>query len=75
MSASLYWEPTYRKKEILSDELKFILRDKKGLQDYMLMDKSYLPYLEGLFDSGIKDANKLIKAIEKYKEINVGLEY
>lgn len=72
MSSTLTWEPTERPKGELSDELKQILR--KAYNDgqpihNMILAERHIDYLVGLDDGGIKDAGKLVAAIQKYKEI------
>ena len=71
MSSTLVWEPTHRKKHDLSDELKLTLRKRYDETIATNMDEHDIPYLEGLRDAGVEDADKLIEAIKKYGSIMV----
>ena len=73
MSTNLYWLPIKPQKAYdLSTELKFALRnrDNDGHVNEELDDQS-LGYLRGLLDAGIKDAEILIDAIDKYGAVRV----
>lgn len=73
MRMSLYWKPVRNDGKILDDALKFVLRKKyRGCVHQTTLTDSDIPYLTGLVDAGIKDAEKLISAIEKYGEIEIG---
>lgn len=77
MSSSLYWEPRDRAKKYLSTDLKFALRkrnDNETVTDEVFSD-SEIPYLEGLRDAGVKDAQDLIDAIKKFGCIVVDEEF
>ena len=76
MSSTLTWEPQHREKDSLPDELKFVLRKQcsDGYVD-IRMSESDLAYLRGLRDAGVKGAQTLIEAIEKYESIIVREEY
>jgi len=66
---NLKWQPTYNVGQSLADELKYFLRRaEKNNKNFTHCD---IPYLEGLRDAGIKDADTLIEAIEKYDYITV----
>ena len=74
MSSNLEWKPVIRKRgNPLSDELKFAMRNRDQINDQVndILNSVDVPYLEGLRDAGIKDAQKLIDAINKHKEIEV----
>lgn len=69
MSQNLYWRPKYNNGRSLSDNLKYILRvNERSNSTFMHID---IPYLQGLADAGIKDAHKLIKAIERHEYVEV----
>ena len=71
MSSTLVWEPTDREKTDLSNDLKFALRKSYGEPISFILDQGDLPYLTGLKDAGITDANALIAGIKKYGKITV----
>lgn len=75
MSSTLHWTPI-RAGTALPDSLKYILKERfiLGSQNYVL-DRSYIPYLEELQDTGIKGAKVLIKAIQDNGSIEIYLEY
>jgi len=77
MSSNLYWRPRTSGEKPLSDELKYALKNSdKFNQDLdCTIGDSWLDYLSGLRDAGIKDAQKLIDAIEKYGEIELKERY
>jgi len=76
MSANLMFEPIIERGKTLSDELRFALERSINLQEGVkLMSETDIPYLKGLRDADIKDAQKLVDAIEKYGEIKVWLQY
>ena len=80
MSTNAYWRPVVPKEgNDLSDEIKRKIArrymDHDGsLSGSVKLGKSALGWLEGLRDSDIEDADKLIEAIEKHYEIEVWLE-
>ena len=79
MSATLCWTPAEPKGGgTFDDSLKFILRkklfDPSSTSD-VTIDEDFIDYLEGLKDGGIKDADTLIKEIEKHGNIRLWLEY
>ena len=72
MTMNLYWTPILPPDDNnLSDQLKFALRKRFNGCVEMTMNVCSIPYLQGLSDGGIKDAQKLIAAIEKHDEIRV----
>jgi hypothetical protein len=77
MSATLHWRPEDPPESgTLSDELRWKLGrklcDTDGSIGYPTsVNASLIPYLEGLADAGIKDAEKLIGLIEKYGSIEL----
>ena len=76
MSATLMWEPVKREAKSLPDDLKFVLRDKCGIDaKRSRWNKDHIPYLAGLKDAGIEEAQELIDILEKHGEIELWLEY
>lgn len=77
MSSSLTIEPTQRKKNTLSTELKFALRKRNNGQTLNNKEftKSDIPYFSGLYDAGIKDAQDVINLIERYDSITINEEF
>ena len=75
MSANLMWEPAKRKSESLPDALKFVLRDKLGVEGRVRFGHEQLAYLRGLRDAGIEGAQELIDIIDKYEEVDLWLKY
>lgn len=71
MSSNLIWEPVDRKTHDLPSELKFALRNRYDGHVDAIMGDNDISYLSGLKDAGVKGADKLIEAIEKYGEIAV----
>ena len=71
MSSNLTWKPVHQDEQTLSDELKHALskRHRDGID--IRMGRTSIAYLRGLSDAGIKDADKLIEAIERHEEIEV----
>ncbi len=80
MSTSAYFRLVRpREGESLGTEIKIILArrylDHDGsLSGDFILDVSDLGYLSGLLDGGIKDAKKLIDAINNSEEVEVYLE-
>lgn len=70
MSSSLEMEPVARKTTSLSDALKFAMREKYGTVDNTFSQED-IPYFEGMLGAGIKDAKRVIEAIERYGEIHI----
>ena len=76
MSSSLKWIPVVeRAGKFLSDDLKLKLAGRYLLSEQAVLSAKEIPYLEGLRDCGIPDADKLAKAIEKYGTVKIYLEY
>ena len=75
MSSNLTWEPRYRDKEDLPDELKYVLRKKYGDPVDTYMTAQDVPYLEGLSHADIKGVAQLLHAIDKHGDIIVKEEY
>lgn len=76
VSRNLYYKIVKPIKKIdLDDQLKFVIRERYGLEEgsYRLTEHN-IDYLNGLKDAGIKDADKLISAIQKHEEIDIWLE-
>lgn len=77
MSVGLFYKINYPKKEkSLSDELKYKLGKRIYDHDGTLSGEERvlggddIGYLQGLADAGVKDADKLIRAIERAEETN-----
>jgi len=66
VSSNLTIEPINRKKKSLSTELKFAARKRYGEPIRTELDKSDVPYFQGLVDAGIKDAQDVLDMIEKH---------
>lgn len=76
MSSTLFYQPRQTGEKQLSDELKFILRDGKHFGGLPHNATEYdIPYFRALADANIKDAQKVLDAIEKYGELELRLEY
>jgi hypothetical protein len=75
MSANLMWEPAKRPAESLPDALKFVLRDRYGLEHRQTFGRNQVPYLQGLADANIEGALELLEAIEKHESVELWLEY
>lgn len=75
MSSSLYWEPSFRARKILSYDIKCALQKKYGgtIHNRQLSEGD-IPYLQGLQDAGVKDAKELIEALEKFHSITLDEE-
>jgi len=75
MGQSIYWKPVIETADVLSDELKMILRDHFGGMDAfpLKLDWKAKAYLQGLADGRVKDAGVVIKAIDKHGEIELEL--
>jgi hypothetical protein len=71
VSTNLKWRPARQTQCDLSDDLKYALRKSRDMSVPLRLDRSHLPYLQGLLHGGIEDAQKLIDAIEKHGEIEV----
>ena len=72
MSSTLYWKPIRpRKGKSLSTSLKWIFQKNYGSPVNAVLTEEDLPYLQGLADAQIEDAQKLIDAIEKYGRISL----
>jgi len=76
MSANLIWRPVSRSTESLPDALKFVLRDKYGLDsEWTVFGQSDRSYLTGLAHAGVEGAQELLDLIEKHGSIELKLEY
>ncbi len=80
MSTDLYYRPFIRKDgKDLSYELKKAIAPKYYDHDgslggnWLVLDSDEIPYLEGIRDGGIKDAQELIDAINKYGAVEIAL--
>ena len=56
-----------------SDDLKWKLEKRYDLPT--TLSDSDIPYIQGLVDCGVKDADKLIKLIERHEFIDIKLTY
>lgn len=76
MGSTLYFQPRQTGEHSLSDQLKLVLRDGKhfGGLPHTATERD-IPYFEALADAGVKDAQKVLDAIEKYGELELRLEY
>ena len=76
MSSTLCWEPVKPKKcRPLDVRLKWILQKKYGSPVNVELGEADIPYLQGLADAEVADAQKLIDAIEKYGCIELREEF
>lgn len=71
MSCTLCWKPVSKTCKSLDDALKFALRKRYGPTIHTTLDSSDFEYLEGLRDAGVKDADTILDAIEKYGQISL----
>lgn len=71
MSSHLTWEPGERKKELLPDELKFVLQKRFGYPVSRDFDNSDYWYLRGIEDAGVKGADDLLDAIGRHGTVHV----
>lgn len=65
--------------EVMSDRLRFILRhrvwdDEPCTWEERWLTKADVPYLEGLIDADVEDAEKLRDMIREYGEVKVWIE-
>lgn len=75
MSASLVLHPAYPKGKDLSDELKYALNKAYDNPHTLEMGEADIKFFLGLSAAGIKDADEVIKAIEKYGSVILKWEY
>ena len=79
MSSTLKWEPVVDRGKSLSLDVKFLLRDYLGKSIDSFLDSGDIKYIEGLRDASKdpikKELQKLLDAIEKYKQIRIWEEY
>jgi len=71
MSSSLYWQPVRKRNKTFDTSLKWALREQYGYPVHVILTGSNVPFLTGLKIGKVKDADKLIEAIEKYGEVKV----
>ncbi len=72
MSSNLTWVPNVVQEKVdLSTDLKFIIRKRYGNPIDVTVDEAHRLYFEGLHDAGIKDAIKVMAAIDTYSKINL----
>jgi hypothetical protein len=75
MSSTLHWKLKITEGQSLSKELKFALSRKLAGLPSIDMGREDIPYLFGLLDAGIADAEDLIDAIEQHGEITLWESY
>lgn len=76
MSATLTLHPAKPKGQDLSDELKFALQN--AYENYsagLEFGENNLEFFRGLQAAGVKDADKVINAIQKYGSVILKWEY
>ncbi len=71
MSLSLYGKPVLQDHDDFSDQLKLALRKRYDGFIKARLTSQDIPYLQGLLDAGVKDANKLIQLVERHGEYDV----
>ena len=74
MAQKLRWEPTH--KDILELKDKTLTAVKKRILPTgyaKKLDKKDVPYLEGLLDGGVEEAQDLIDGINQYKSIDLSI--
>ncbi len=70
MTSNIYWEPERpREGMALDPQLKFVLRQRFAFP--VLLDSGNRDYFLGLTDANIKDADKIVEAIDTYGEITI----
>jgi hypothetical protein len=73
MSSNLLWEPVVDRGKTLSDKLKYALRQRE--YSNARFESHDIPYLQGLLDAGVLDAQILIDGIEKHGAVKVWEDY
>lgn len=74
MSTTLYYRIVKPVKDkFLSDNLKYILKEKFDLStgDVVRLNHLNIEYLRGLADANVDGAKTLVNAIEKYQDIEI----
>lgn len=79
MSASMYWRPSPPKPdgEYVADRVRQAITERLWGQSYsdsmepQTLDGDVLPYLNGLVDAGLGEAQELIDAIRKHGSIEI----
>ncbi len=75
MSITLMWKPITKESRSLPDGLKRAISRRLFETDGIaVMRESDIPYLEGLRDAGINEAEELIDIILKHEHIEIFLE-
>lgn len=74
MSTNLYWKPVSLSSKTFDTALKWALEEKFGHPVRVKLDRQALGFLDGLRIGKIKDADKLIEAIEKYGTVELWTE-
>jgi hypothetical protein len=79
MSSSLHWRPVPKPVDdsYLSGQLKHILgkNDPWVGGEERRVDSTVIPYLQGLADADVEDAQTLIDLIRKHGEVDLYLEH
>jgi len=72
MSTCLFFEPVMESGKELSDKLKYAFRNRFDYEGgYEILTDVDKPYLQGLKDAGIEDANTLLAALEQYDRVKI----
>lgn len=80
MSLDLYYSPGLREPDSLPKALKYVLGRRLWGEEVHLqsppqtVDKTLIPYLEGLRDAGTDGAQRLIDLIEKYGSVRLWID-
>lgn len=76
MSSNLYYQPRLAGEKILPTELKLILRNSTHTDGVPgAVDEYNIGYFRGLADAGVKGADKLVEAYDKYGELSLREEF
>lgn len=80
MSSTLMWKPVKNAQGSLSYELKRTISRKLWDTDgscggSAVINKDFIPYLEGIRDAGIKGADELIKILETHGKVEIWHEF
>lgn len=80
MSASLHWKPVPKPLEddYLSKDLYFKIRGRfwpGGVNREVEVDEEFIPYLQGLADCNVEDAQKLIDLIREHDAVILELRF
>ncbi len=74
MTSNIYWEPERpRKGKALDTQLKFVLRERFDFP--IQLDSGNRDYFLALTDANVKDADKIVEAIDTHGEIRIWEEW